>query len=411
MRIEAPRTEDTPTGRRALARIVWEGKHKGPDLLWYETDAAFAADFEPAPEAFLVAALPLACGLGEPRLAIEGRACARLKANLESAMRVLSRWYPWCHEIPVEATDGFVARTPRDPPRAAAFVSGGVDSLSQVRANRLTYPLDHPASMRDGIHLFGWGPGDLVASVPHPERLRVSAEQRVRLEALGAKIDLTIVPIRTNGMAFHPRGPWSRDAGWGAGFISAAHLFPRRWSEAHFASSGDAIDAFPHGSHPLLDPLWSSAAVEVRHGEPCLTRTEKVEVVADWPEGMEALQVCVMHAIPPPGQVNCGRCEKCLRTLLGLLVLGRLDRARTFAKRDVTPDDIAHLRISGAYQRKFAAETALGLEARGRADLARTVRAKSRESTWRDARRRIRRPIRRAWDRIRGRDAPPGPAM
>jgi hypothetical protein len=239
----------------------------------------------------------------------------------------------------------------------------------------------------------------------------VSDEQRARLEAFGAAIGLTIVPVRTNGIAFHPRGPWARDAAWGAGYISAAHLFPRRWSEVHFASSGDAIDQIPHGSHPMLDPLFSSAAIEVRHGEACVTRPEKLRALSDWPEGMEALQVCVMQGILPPGQVNCGRCEKCLRTLLGLVVLGRLDRAPTFAARDLAPADLAPLRISGAYQRKFARETAAGLHACGRADLARVVRAKARAAAWREARRRVRRPIRRAWDRLRGREAPPGPAM
>jgi hypothetical protein len=37
------------------------------------------------------------------------------------------------------------------------------------------------------------------------------------------------------------------------------------------------------------------------------------------------------------GRLNCGRCEKCLRTMLALLVLGQLAGCRAVEEEDVDP--------------------------------------------------------------------------
>jgi hypothetical protein len=348
--------------------------------MWFETDAAFADDFAPAPEAFLVAAMPLAAGLGEPRLAVEGRACPRLRAGLSSAMRVLAHWYPFCREVPVEAQGGWAPLRPRTPPRAAAFVTGGVDSLSVLRENRLAYPLDHPAAIRDGIFLFGWNAQSFDGQVPRPERLRAWGEQRSRLERLGAASGWTLLPVRTNARTFLPSFEFQRDAGFGAGMIAAAHLFARRISEVSYASGGDMTLGPPHGSHPLLDPHASTSAVEVRHAEPTRTRMEKVRTVAAWAEGLEALQVCLAHEVLPPGVANCGRCEKCLRTRLALLALGRLEAAPTFPQGPPRPEDLDRYRPPSDYQVGYAEEIAGLLEARGEGGLAEAVRAAVRRS-------------------------------
>ena len=78
-------------------------------------------------------------------------------------------------------------------------------------------------------------------------------------------------------------------------------------------------------------PLFSSAALEVLIDQPGLSRSEKLQCLARWPAGMELIQPCHLITIPAGGRLNCGRCEKCLRTKLNLLVLGLPIRSQTFA--------------------------------------------------------------------------------
>lgn len=387
MRIAAPSIEPRPHGHRIVARVVWEGAHRGPEALWFETDPAFAADLEPAPEAFLTAALPLAAGLCEPRLAIEGRADDRLRDGLAGAMRMLAGWYSTCREVPIEATGGFAPRAPRTPPRVAAFLSGGVDSLSALRADRLAHGPDDPAGIREAIHLFGWHSDDFEGQSPRPERLRHHREQHARLARFAAAIGLPLVPVRTNVRTFHPSFPWSRDVAFGAGMISAAHAFPGRWTEAHFASGGYPGTHPPHGSHPALDPLFSSGAVLVRHAEAARTRLEKVRAIAAWPEAMEVLDVCLHHEPPPTGVVNCGRCEKCVRTMLALAAVGRLDAGVTFPDRAHVADALGALRLAGMVPVGYATEILAGLDRAGRSDLASLLREKLLEAERRERRR------------------------
>src|SRR5687768_868354 len=101
MRIEEITSADVPGGRRISARLVAEGRYPGPDTLWYETDAAFADDFDPAPELFLLAAAPAAVRFGEPRVRIDAPVCPRLVAGLESALRVFEHWVPAYRPVPI----------------------------------------------------------------------------------------------------------------------------------------------------------------------------------------------------------------------------------------------------------------------------------------------------------------------
>jgi hypothetical protein len=76
-----------------------------------------------------------------------------------------------------------------------------------------------------------------------------------------------------------------------------------------------------------------------------MPRLEKVRRIAEWPEALAALRVCLMFDIPAHGFPNCGQCYKCVRTMLELLLCGALNRASTFPGRDVTREMILGLSV------------------------------------------------------------------
>jgi hypothetical protein len=78
-----------------------------------------------------------------------------------------------------------------------------------------------------------------------------------------------------------------------------------------------------------LDPLWSTDTVRFVHDGCEATRTEKVQHIAASPLVLATLRVCW----PDWGEeYNCGSCEKCIRTMLGLHLAGALSRSETFPR-------------------------------------------------------------------------------
>jgi hypothetical protein len=84
------------------------------------------------------------------------------------------------------------------------------------------------------------------------------------------------------------------------------------------------------------------------------------------------LRVCNKTDVYRPGQLNCGTCEKCVRTMLALVAAGAFANAPVFVQRELTP-----ALIEGLYWARDAKswyeELIAPLAAVGRADLSRAV--------------------------------------
>jgi hypothetical protein len=95
----------------------------------------------------------------------------------------------------------------------------------------------------------------------------------------------------------------------------------------------------PWGSNPVTDHLLSSKTFQIIHDGAAFSRLQKVQQIANWPEALRGLRVCWQ------GQQkdrNCGRCEKCIRTILNFRVLG-LGLPECF-EQDVTNREILSLK-------------------------------------------------------------------
>jgi hypothetical protein len=68
-----------------------------------------------------------------------------------------------------------------------------------------------------------------------------------------------------------------------------------------------------------VDGLFSSQRITVIHDGARYARFQKVRELASWPTALAAWRVCPSN---PGTELNCGVCEKCLRTRLELLAAG-----------------------------------------------------------------------------------------
>ena len=81
---------------------------------------------------------------------------------------------------------------------------------------------------------------------------------------------------------------------------------------------------------------------------------------------MKNLRVCTGSE----GPLNCGRCEKCIRTKTALLAIGVLDEAESFRDKEVTVDLLSTIELQFDYQRSCYEDVIAPLEERGYLELA-----------------------------------------
>jgi hypothetical protein len=147
------------------------------------------------------------------------------------------------------------------------------------------------------------------------------------------------------------------------------------------ASSHEPGDTAEHGTTQVLDPLMGATYLPVCNDGSGVARRERVQVVGAWPTALASLVVC--NSSRDGVDLNCGHCEKCVRTMLALQLDGRLADASTFPVHEVTPDMIRRHTLSGVIRERYWVDMPAECETAGRPDLARVIRRQlTRRAMW-----------------------------
>ncbi len=334
---------------RTEADVSWEDSARAGTTVFFEISGELAPRATVEPNAFVTAAVVPAIRHGERRIVVEGDICPALRDGIAGVEGVFRSWsLPARAPILLEPSDGFRAPRPADHPRSAVLLSGGVDSLFTLRRNRLLLPSGHPASFRDALR---------VRNLMFP--VNSSPERRTHIETRSARsvgrvaagADLAVTEIDTNVTTLHD--DFELYARWSHGSVLAAVAasVAQAVTDVTISASHDVWTGLRRwGSHPLLDPLFGTAAVSIHHEGIAASRLQKAGTVARWPLGLESLYVC--EAGPFPGEAtNCGRCEKCLRTRVALLAGGGIAEPPTFPSGTVSPAEIDEIPGLPAFRR------------------------------------------------------------
>lgn len=232
---------------------------------------------------------------------------------------------------------------------ALLLYSGGLDSSASL--------LSHRDDVR--VLLSAWF-GDL----PLAQDARWQTVARA-IEASPATAGRRRVTVRTNLRQMTrdlrlsrerlPRGlPWWAAAHHGMALLSlaapvTAALDLRR---TYVAASDHTGSTAPWGSTPFADELLRWAGTHVVHDGYEMARQDKiVRLIAPQVRG-EGHVLAVCSTVGASGRANCGSCEKCVRTALGLMLAGV---APADAGIDVGPqalDRWRHRVLSGFYTAK-----------------------------------------------------------
>ena len=287
------KVSNTPAGGwRVEARV-------GGREAYFESTVPLA----PAREALLQAFLFPAMCRGRD-LETDGPVCSRWLENTAGARRVAREWWGF---------RGGAIRCTGDEALAPAagqslFFGGGVDSFytlwtERARLTHLVYVEGYDVPLEDAGRL-----------------ARIGEWNR----AVAAECGLELVVIRSD-LRDHPDFnvlSWTNS--FGGAVAAAGHLLRGSCGTAWLANDGHVTEINPWvlGMHPRLTPFWSSGAVRfIHHGEGVL-RCEKAAAIAGWPLARRYLRVCWKNR---GSGLNCGVCEKCVRTQLEFFAAGQLD--------------------------------------------------------------------------------------
>jgi len=328
VRVSNLRAVASSNRQRVSATLEWEDSARDSKEVFFETTPEFSGDLTCDPHAFLLVSIVRAMRHGERRVAIEGDICPVLHDGLIAAMTLLNSWYAPGQALPIiEAKKRTGAGFGRQPSAAFMF-SGGVDSLATLRLNRMNYPREHPWSIRDGLVIYGFDMGNQFADYAERYQENFTKQRQIfarRLLSLGEVAqdsDVNLIPVYTNTQSLCDDLDALVTRYHGADLAAVAYAFSQRVSIASISSSTSIDRLFPYGSHPMLDPQYSSAAMRIVHADPVFTRLQKTRLVADWDAALQNLRVCTGWKEDPQTSVlNCGKCEKCLRTMTALVVL------------------------------------------------------------------------------------------
>jgi hypothetical protein len=344
---------------------------------------------EPRYEPFVAATVPIAMRRAES-LTVDGAISPRLCESLPTIQQILSEWNEGWRFIDLAVKSG-EPPVPASPGRTAAFFSAGVDSFYTV------------LRQREEVDALIWVHGFDVPLDDQAKREIVYAGVARAAEGLG----LPLIEVRTN-LRSASRGNCLWGMYHGAALASVAHLLGSRFNRVLIPATNAFKDLYPWGSHPVLDPLWSTEAVEVVH-DGVLRRPEKFAELVASEVAMDTLRVCFQKS----ADYNCGRCEKCLRTMATLRLLGALDRCRTFPG-EFSPRALARLPITShtelvRAQENLAMAERLGTDPELTSALRRLVRRgprrAARQRRYEQARRSFRNSRRRVVRRVRSRVA------
>ncbi|HEY9625508.1 MAG TPA: hypothetical protein V6C78_34630 [Crinalium sp.] len=365
MRIEDLSTKIEGETFRTSATIKWEDSDRSDQIIYFETDRHHTQTLQP--DAFLVAACMPAMHYGEQRIAIQNEICPELKSNLDVAMHIVQNWYPKRnYRVPViEATTKSTEELKsRD---TAWFCSGGIDSWTSFYLNQQRYEATHPCRIKHGIFIYGFDFGKRKTLDERPG-WNVLREQ---LEAELHSKDISLISVNTNiRQEFDEPYLW-RDVFSGAALASVAHFLGEKISLALIASGPSLADLCPWAQHPLLDPHYSSYSTRIDHDGVHLSRLDKVKLLSPALNDLNVLKVCNNVERIDGNMLNCGRCEKCLRTMLDLLVAGKLAGTPFFPIDDVSADMIEqHVIPRSIHARSCYQELIEPLRESDRADLA-----------------------------------------
>lgn len=258
-------------------------------------------------DAYLLAILLPAMQM-QADIMIHGSVSSELLSNLTELQYVWHKWQPEQYFL-IDIKADAIREDKAVVEGAVCAFSGGVDAQFTAYRHAKGLAGYRTHKLRAGVFVQGF-------DIPLNDQEGFDSAATIASSVL-EDLDIDLLTVKTNIRAL-----W--DINWEdyhAAAIAAVLCGLKSYAGIGLIGSGDSYDELisPWGSHPMTDPLLSSGSFRIVHDGAGFSRSQKIQILSTWPKGIENLRVCWSG---DNHDSNCGRCEKCVRTRLNLLVAG-----------------------------------------------------------------------------------------
>lgn len=301
-----------------------------PEYLWYKVPDSFSKYLSPQSDAFLIPGL-LAGMHYQEDIEVRGTVSPRLAYNLAEYQHLLHFRMPRAL-TPVEIKYSHLKPLIARPDAVGTTFSGGVDAFFTIWKHLPQNQINPGYQITHALFILGF---DILSKDKKSYR---SLYTRF-YEALG-QINVELIPLETN--LFSLIAPRLKiNLFYGPALIGPAHVMGCLFNKFYIPSSNDyqQLQSWTSSSDPASDPLLSSEKLEIIHHGAPFRRVDKIKEISNWEPAQSQLRVCTTDGLEA-GLINCSRCEKCVRTMIPIYALGKMEKFKTFHKPITSDSDV-----------------------------------------------------------------------
>lgn len=215
-------------------------------------------------------------------------------------------------EIKEVINSGLKVYTPsKGGKRVGTFFTGGIDSFYTLIKNKV--------EITDIIYVYGFD----IALADKFNRDRIST----LLKEVSLEFNVNLIELETNLKDLYKSNKITWDLAHGNALGAVANFLYGDFKKIYIPSTHSYGDSFPWGSHPLLDHMWSTSYLKIVHDGAEVNRFQKTILISKSDFALQKLNVCW---IDKSKYINCGKCEKCLRTMIALSIQNKLESCSRF---------------------------------------------------------------------------------
>lgn len=361
---------------RLSGDIVYRDAARPPEQIWFDVPQEHADSLSATGNPWLSCLAPLAMTIGEP-VELCRPVDPVLREGVEALMQVWHGWYPALNGPALIEADLLDPGEPDPSARTGAFFSGGLDSFYTL----LRHQPGGDAILRHQIDdlITVWG-----FDVPLAASDSFESVSR-QVDKVATSMGKSLVTVATN----------LRESGWNVtnwglmgqapALAAVAFALEGRYQRILLPSSLGFRSVRAWGTHPLVDPLLSTTRLALADDGALFGRIQKAAIVVQSDFAMQYLRVCWIEG----SDGNCGRCEKCLRTLTIFELMGKRDRCINFPADAWSLEALSALRYRNDVDRRYMSRLSAHALERGRPDISRAIDSAVRRYDLRRAARRV----------------------
>lgn len=297
--------------------LVAEATIEAPDFgrksLWYRLPVEYKQDINQGSDDPYLLAMLFPAMRHNTDIFVHGEVSPSLLDNLQEFQSIWHLWHPELYTAIDIQSEVEIEQPKANTSAVLAAFSGGVDSSFMVWRHKTGRCLKNKCDIQAGLMFHGFEiPLDRKEDF---KRAALKAEKLLNSLGLG----IPLITISSNIAGFWK--DW-QDLSYGfmASVVSGMTLLKNGYSEGIVANGINYRNlSFPNTTSILTDVLLSSNSFRIIYDGSAFSRNEKIRALANWPEAQQYLRVCTSSA---DFYRNCGKCEKCLRTILNFRAVG-----------------------------------------------------------------------------------------